>query len=170
MGQAPAPLDHGAMDVFDPWHHHGSLVGLRGFGVGGYWAWQDPVENASFLPWLAATVYLHSTLVTERKKILKPWTLAMVLAAFLLTVLGTFMTRSGVFNSVHSFTQSDIGPVFLLLLVVSLGLLAGQAHLFGTPKVASRVLEVERRRFVNNTLFCRFYLHRFAGHGISVAG
>ena len=88
-------------------------------GWGGYWAW-DPVENASFLPWLAATGYLHSTVAQERRKIFKAWTLSLVLASFILTILGTFMTRSGVFNSVHSFTQSPIGPIFLAFLAVTI--------------------------------------------------
>jgi cytochrome c-type biogenesis protein CcmF len=88
-------------------------------GWGGYWAW-DPVENASFLPWLTATAALHSAILTERKGILKGWTTTLVLATFLLTILGTFMTRSGVFNSVHSFTQSAIGPTILGFLVVAL--------------------------------------------------
>lgn len=96
-------------------------------GWGGYWAW-DPVENASFLPWLTATAAVHSALVTERRGVLKGWTAALVMSTFLLTILGTFMTRSGVFNSVHSFTQSDIGPTFLaflaLLLVASVLLLS----------------------------------------------
>ena len=78
-------------------------------GWGGYWAW-DPVENASFLPWLTATAAIHSALLMERKGILKGWTVTLIQASFLLTILGTFMTRSGVFNSVHSFTQSAIGP------------------------------------------------------------
>ena len=84
-------------------------------GWGGYWAW-DPVENASLLPWLTATAALHSAILTERKGILKGWTVTLVLATFLLTILGTFMTRSGVFNSVHSFTQSAIGPTILVFL------------------------------------------------------
>ena len=88
-------------------------------GWGGYWAW-DPVENASFLPWLTATAALHSALLTERKGVLKGWTVTLVLATFLLTILGTFMTRSGVFNSVHSFTQSAIGPTILVFLVLAL--------------------------------------------------
>ena len=71
-------------------------------GWGGYWAW-DPVENASFLPWLTATAALHSALLTERKGVLKGWTVTLVLATFLLTILGTFMTRSGVFNSLALF-------------------------------------------------------------------
>jgi cytochrome c-type biogenesis protein CcmF len=87
-------------------------------GWGGYWAW-DPVENASFLPWLTATAAIHSAMLTERKGVLKGWTTTLVLASFLLTVLGTFMTRSGVFNSVHSFTQSAIGPTILVFLAVA---------------------------------------------------
>jgi cytochrome c-type biogenesis protein CcmF len=88
-------------------------------GWGGYWAW-DPVENASFLPWLTATAALHSALLVERKGVLKGWTVTLVLATFLLTILGTFMTRSGVFNSVHSFTQSAIGPTILVFLAAGL--------------------------------------------------
>ncbi len=104
-------------------------------GWGGYWAW-DPVENASFMPWLTATAFLHSAMLTERRGILRGWTVVLSLATFLLTMLGTFMTRSGVFNSVHSFTQSDVGPLFLgfiavcsvislLLLTLRIGLLVG---------------------------------------------
>ncbi len=96
-------------------------------GWGGYWAW-DPVENASLLPWLTATAALHSIIVVERRRVLKGWTVTLILATFLLVILGTFMTRSGVFNSVHSFTQSPIGPTILAflaaLLVFSIGLLA----------------------------------------------
>ena len=88
-------------------------------GWGGYWAW-DPVENASFLPWLTATAALHSAILVERKGILKAWTATLVLATYLLTILGTFMTRSGVFNSVHSFTQSAIGPTILVFLAAAL--------------------------------------------------
>jgi cytochrome c-type biogenesis protein CcmF len=88
-------------------------------GWGGYWAW-DPVENASFLPWLTATAALHSALLVERKGALKAWTITLVQASFLLTILGTFMTRSGVFNSVHSFTQSAIGPILLAFLAAGL--------------------------------------------------
>ena len=84
-------------------------------GWGGYWAW-DPVENASLLPWLTATAALHSAILTERRGVLKGWTMSLVIASFLLTILGTFMTRSGIFNSVHSFTQSAIGPTILVFL------------------------------------------------------
>ncbi len=88
-------------------------------GWGGYWAW-DPVENASLLPWLTFTAFLHSLIVAERRGKLALTAIVMVIASFLLTILGTFMTRSGVFNSVHSFTQSPIGPVFLAFLTLCL--------------------------------------------------
>jgi cytochrome c-type biogenesis protein CcmF len=88
-------------------------------GWGGYWAW-DPVENASFLPWLTATAALHSAILVERKGVLKGWTVTLVIGTYLLTILGTFMTRSGVFNSVHSFTQSAIGPTILVFLAAAL--------------------------------------------------
>ncbi len=88
-------------------------------GWGGYWAW-DPVENASFHPWLTGTAFLHSAMVFQRRGTLRVWTLALGMATFLLTLVGTFMTRSGVFNSVHSFTQSDIGPVFLVFIGICL--------------------------------------------------
>src|SRR6059058_1131844 len=104
-------------------------------GWGGYWAW-DPVENASFLPWLTATAYLHSAMLVERKGVLKGWTVILVLATYLLTILGTFMTRSGVFNSVHSCTQSAIGPTILVFraaaLLFSLVLLALRVDSLGS--------------------------------------
>jgi cytochrome c-type biogenesis protein CcmF len=88
-------------------------------GWGGYWAW-DPVENASFLPWLTAVAALHSGVVQQRRGTLKAWTMILVVITFLLTILGTFLTRSGVVNSVHSFTQSPIGPLFLVFLGIVL--------------------------------------------------
>jgi cytochrome c-type biogenesis protein CcmF len=100
-------------------------------GWGGAWAW-DPVENASFHPWLTGTAFLHSAMVVQRRGTLRDWTLVLGMATFLLTLVGTFMTRSGVFNSVHSFTQSEIGPAFLafiaLTLAVSVALLAARTH------------------------------------------
>jgi cytochrome c-type biogenesis protein CcmF len=88
-------------------------------GWGGYWAW-DPVENASFLPWLTAIAALHSAIVQQRRGSQKAWTAILILVSFLLTILGTFLTRSGVVNSVHSFTQSPIGPLFLIFLGLTL--------------------------------------------------
>ncbi len=88
-------------------------------GWGGYWAW-DPVENASFMPWLVGTALVHSGMVQERRQLLRIWNLTLVSLTFLLTIFGTFLTRSGVIASVHSFTQSLIGPLFLAFLVIVL--------------------------------------------------
>ncbi len=145
-----------------PWIFQSIAIMLGGWwayevlGWGGYWAW-DPVENASLLPWLTATAALHSIMVVERRGILKGWTITLVQSTFLLVILGTFMTRSGVFNSVHSFTQSAIGPTILVFLAVAL--------LFTIALLAFRIdkLEVEGRLegaasreamfLVNNLLF-----------------
>ncbi|MDQ3782860.1 MAG: cytochrome c biogenesis protein CcsA, partial [Actinomycetota bacterium] len=90
-------------------------------GWGGYWAW-DPVENAALIPWLVATAFIHSAVVQRRRGMLQAWNFVLVIAAFSLTILGTFLTRSGVIDSVHSFTQSPIGPALLGFLgVVVLG-------------------------------------------------
>ena len=86
-------------------------------GWGGYWAW-DPVENAALLPWLVLTAFLHSVMVQEKRGMLKKWNLALVLGAFVLSIFGTFITRSGVIASVHSFTQSNVGYFFLVFLVL----------------------------------------------------
>jgi len=87
-------------------------------GWGGYWAW-DPVENAALLPWLVMTAFLHSVMVQEKRGMLKKWNLALVLGAWLLSIFGTFLTRSGVIASVHSFTQSPVGWFFLGFLLVA---------------------------------------------------
>ncbi len=128
-------------------------------GWGGYWAW-DPVENASFLPWLTATAALHSAILTERKGVLKGWTVTLVLATFLLTILGTFMTRSGVFNSVHSFTQSAIGPTILVFLVTTLvwsvALLAMRIDRLEAEGAIEPALTRDAMFLVNNLLFVLF--------------
>ena len=85
-------------------------------GWGGYYAW-DPVENAALMPWLAATAFLHSVMVQEKKGMLKVWNVLLVVLAFCLSVFGTFLTRSGIVNSIHSFTESSIGPWFLGFIV-----------------------------------------------------
>ena len=123
-----------------PWIFQSIAIMLGGWwayevlGWGGYWAW-DPVENASLLPWLTATGALHSIMVVERRGILKGWTITLVQSTFLLVLLGTFMTRSGVFNSVHSFTQSAIGPTILAFLAITL--------LFTIALLATRIDKLE---------------------------
>ena len=86
-------------------------------GWGGYWAW-DPVENASLLPWLTMTAFLHSVMIQEKRGMLKRWNVGLIIGTFLLSIFGTFITRSGVIASVHSFTQSNVGYFFLAFLVV----------------------------------------------------
>jgi cytochrome c-type biogenesis protein CcmF len=88
-------------------------------GWGGYWAW-DPVENSSLLPWLTGTAFLHSIMVQEKRGMLKKWNVVLVIATFLLSILGTFITRSGVITSVHSFAQSPVGAWFGTFLVISI--------------------------------------------------
>ena len=87
-------------------------------GWGGYWAW-DPVENASFMPWLITTAFLHSVMITEKKGMLKTWNFILIVLAFELSIFGTFLTRSGVVSSVHSFALSNLGPFFVFFLFLS---------------------------------------------------
>jgi cytochrome c-type biogenesis protein CcmF len=93
-------------------------------GWGGYYAW-DPVENAALMPWLAATAFLHSVMIQEKRGMLKVWNMLLVILAFCLSLFGTFLTRSGVVNSIHSFTESPLGPWFLgFICAVTAGSLA----------------------------------------------
>ena len=94
----------------------GILFGARWayveLGWGGYWAW-DPVENASLLPWLIGTAYLHSVVVQEKRGMLKVWNVALAVGAFALSIFGTFLTRSGIISSVHAFAESSMGPLLI---------------------------------------------------------
>src|SRR6185503_19045339 len=114
----------------------GSWWSYAVLGWGGYWAW-DPVENAAIMPWLTATAYLHSVMVEEKRRLLRTWNLSLVITTFALTILGTFLTRSGVVNSVHAFTQSAIGPLllgyFVAVVVLSIGLM-----LWRMPRLADQ--------------------------------
>ena len=125
-------------------------------GWGGYWGW-DPVENAALLPWLTATAFVHSAMVAERRGGLRIWTVALVIATFALTLLGTFLTRSGIVASVHSFTQSAIGPWFLggivVALSVALGLLAWRLPVLVGGGRPSRIVSRESAFLLNNVLF-----------------
>jgi cytochrome c-type biogenesis protein CcmF len=88
-------------------------------GWGGYWAW-DPVENASLLPWITATAFLHSVMMQEKKGMMKVWNMVLISATFFLCIFGTFLTRSGVVSSVHAFAQSSIGTYFVTFLAIGL--------------------------------------------------
>jgi cytochrome c-type biogenesis protein CcmF len=94
-------------------------------GWGGYWAW-DPVENASLMPWLIGTAYLHSVMVQEKKGMLKIWNVVLIVAAYTMSIFGTMITRSGLIDSVHAFAKSDIGGYFMAFIVVTI---AGAAYL-----------------------------------------
>jgi cytochrome c-type biogenesis protein CcmF len=124
-------------------------------GWGGYWAW-DPVENASFMPWLAATAFIHSIMVQQRRGMLRVWNLNLVVMTFVLTVLGTFLTRSGILSSVHAFTRGTIGYYFLvfiaLVLVASLALVAGHSSALRKRGALDDVLSRETTFLVNNLL------------------
>ncbi len=128
-------------------------------GWGGYWAW-DSVENASFLPWLTATAFIHSSVIQRRRGMLKTWNIALVISTFALTILGTFLTRSGVVASVHSFTQSSVGPALLTFLVViligSFGLFTFRAHLVTSPPRLASLASREGVFLLNNLLLAVF--------------
>jgi cytochrome c-type biogenesis protein CcmF len=125
-------------------------------GWGGYWAW-DPVENASFLPWLTMTAFLHSVMIQEKRGMLKRWNLGLIIGTFLLSIFGTFITRSGVIASVHSFTQSNVGYFFLIFLVIatvlSFTLLYTRWPLLEAEVQLESMLSREAAFLFNNLLF-----------------
>src|SRR6478735_6111671 len=112
----------------------GILLGARWsyseLGWGGYWAW-DPVENASLMPWLTGTAFLHSVMIQEKRGMLKIWNVSLVLATGVLAILGTFLVRSGILDSIHAFGASTLGVPFLALIVTmvvgSIALVASRA-------------------------------------------
>ena len=124
-------------------------------GWGGYWAW-DPVENASFLPWLTMTAFLHSVMIQEKRGMLKRWNVILVSLSFMLSIFGTFITRSGIISSVHSFTQSSVGYYFLSFLVLGAVLLAWlfwkRMPLLETEAHLESALSREASFFFNNLL------------------
>jgi cytochrome c-type biogenesis protein CcmF len=124
-------------------------------GWGGYWAW-DPVENASLLPWLTMTAFLHSVMVQEKRGMLKKWNLALIIGSWLLSIFGTFITRSGVISSVHSFTQSNVGYFFLFFLlaagIASFTLYASRLPLLEAETRLESVVSREASFLFNNLL------------------
>jgi cytochrome c-type biogenesis protein CcmF len=125
-------------------------------GWGGVWGW-DPVENASLLPWLTGTAFLHSVLVQERRGMLRVWNLSLLAATFSLTILGTFLTRSGVLQSVHAFSNSDIGPYLLAFFALSAGgavvLVGWRGDRLRAPGSIDSPLSREAAFLANNVLF-----------------
>jgi cytochrome c-type biogenesis protein CcmF len=125
-------------------------------GWGGYWAW-DPVENASLLPWLTGTAYIHSVMVQERRGMLRVWNLALVCATFSLTILGTFLTRSGVVESVHAFSDGPVGPwlltFFALAAAASIGLIGWRGDQLRSTGAIDSALSRESSFMANNLAF-----------------
>jgi len=128
-------------------------------GWGGVWAW-DPVENASLLPWLTGTAYIHSVMVQERRGMLRVWNLSLLVATFSLTILGTFLTRSGVINSVHAFSDGEIGPYLLgafgVIVAVSLALIAWRGDQLRSPGAIDSAASREGAFLANNAVFTLF--------------
>ncbi len=128
-------------------------------GWGGYWAW-DPVENAALLPWLVATAFIHSAIVQRKRGMLQAWNIVLVISTFALTILGTFLTRSGVIFSVHSFTQSAVGPVLLAFLGVvvvgGFGLFVLRADVVGSAPRLDSLASREGVFLANNLLLTLF--------------
>ena len=137
----------------------GSWWSYEVLGWGGYWAW-DPVENASLMPWLTGTAYLHSVLVQERRGMLRVWNISLLCATFALTILGTFITRSGIIESVHAFTTSGIGIAlisFFALIVLSTVVLIGwRGDRLRSPGRIDSPLSREGAFLANNVLFAAF--------------
>jgi cytochrome c-type biogenesis protein CcmF len=128
-------------------------------GWSGVWAW-DPVENASFLPWLTGTAYIHSVLVQQRRGMLRVWNLSLLIATFALTILGTFLTRSGVINSVHAFAAGEIDGYLLgffgIVVLVSLGLIGWRGDALRAPGRIDSPMSREGAFLANNVVFALF--------------
>jgi len=137
----------------------GNILGMKWayleLGWGGYWAW-DPVENAAILPWFTGTAFLHSVMIQEKKGMLKIWNMVLVILTFLLTIFGTFLTRSGILSSVHSFTESPIGPMFFtflaLMTVASFGLLFARLDSLKSESQLESLVSRESTFLFNNLL------------------
>ena len=144
-----------------PWLFQGTgiLLGAKWayvvLGWGGYWSW-DPVENASLMPWLTGTAFMHSVIMQERKGMMKIWNMILILSTFLLCIFGTFLTRSGIVSSVHAFAQSPIGPYFtgflLLLLALSLYLLLSRLECLKSENRLDSVVSRESSFMFNNLI------------------
>ncbi|MEZ4451158.1 MAG: heme lyase CcmF/NrfE family subunit [Nannocystaceae bacterium] len=135
----------------------GGLWAYEELGWGGYWAW-DPVENAGLLPWFTTVAFLHSVMIQERRGMMKVWNLALIIISFLLTIVGTFMTRSGVVQSVHAFGEDSalawtFGAFMLAIVVFSFGLLIRRLPLLRARNELESALSREFAFLVNNWLF-----------------
>src|SRR5512143_2254287 len=148
----------------------GLLLGARWaydvLGWGGYWGW-DPVENSALLPWLVATAFLHSVIIQEKRGMFKIWNMILIVLAFCLMVLGTFVTRTGVISSVHSFARSSLGVPFLgftaAVLVGSIVLVAMRSDLLKSENKLESLLSREAMFLLNNFVFMTLTFTVFVG-------
>lgn len=135
-------------------------------GWGGYWAW-DPVENASFIPWLAGTAFLHSVMIQEKRNMFKVWSMILVVLTYLLVIYGTFIVRSGVISSVHSFAQSAVGPLFFgflgIMTVFSVYWLMRRREMLSSPNELQSFLSRESAFLLNNFVFMGILFATFWG-------
>jgi cytochrome c-type biogenesis protein CcmF len=135
-------------------------------GWGGYWAW-DPVENASFLPWLTATAFVHSIMIQERRGMLKVWNMVLIGLTFELTLIGTFLTRSGVVQSVHSFALSAVGPMFASFIILTslafIGLLIWRLPKLKSENTLDSALSRETAFLTQNVVFVLIMAATFLG-------
>jgi cytochrome c-type biogenesis protein CcmF len=134
---------------------YGGWWSYRTLGWGGYWAW-DPVENASFMPWLTGTAFIHSVMIQERKRMLKVWNILLITLTFSLVIFGTFLTRSGILGSVHAFADGPVGVLFLgflaLVLLFSLGLVAYRADRLKGHGELDSIISRESAFLLNNVV------------------
>ncbi len=148
----------------------GILLGARWayieLGWGGYWGW-DPVENASLMPWLVGTAFLHSVMIEQRRGMLKTWNIALIVLTFELSIFGTFLTRSGVLTSVHSFAESNIGPWFLGFILLSstiaTALILYRKALLESENRMEAIVSREGSFLFNNVLFVALTFATFLG-------
>ena len=144
----------------------GSWWAYRVLGWGGFWGW-DPVENVALIPWLLATAYLHSAMVQERRGMLKTWNITLCLLCYVLAIFGTFVVRSGVLTSVHSFAQSLIGPYFFawfgVLLTIAVLLIIYRAPLLSSSRRFESVGSLESGFLLNNLLLASLAATTFWG-------
>jgi cytochrome c-type biogenesis protein CcmF len=135
-------------------------------GWGGYWGW-DPVEVAALMPWLAGTPFLHSVMIQEKRGLLKQWNMLLIILTYSLVIFGTFLTRSGVFSSVHAFAQSAIGPMFFVFigvtLIISVALLIYRWSDLRAEVEMKSLLSREALFLLNNLLFIGILIVCFWG-------
>ncbi len=145
---------------------YGGWWSYRTLGWGGYWAW-DPVENASFMPWLTGTAFIHSVMIQERKRMLRVWNLVLVTLTFSLVIFGTFLTRSGILGSVHAFADGPVGIMFLgflsLVLLFSFGLVAYRSDQLKGHGELDSIVSRESAFLLNNVVLVGICFTVFLG-------